>query len=62
MTSYVFSIVTTFHIWACHVACVDKLSKIFMSSDALLIFSKVTKYELNTYACPKVIKTFHWES
>ena len=38
MTSCVFSIVTTFHIWACHLTCVDKLSNIFISSDALLNF------------------------
>ena len=37
MTSYVFSVVTTFQIWACHVTCVYKLSKIFISSDMSLI-------------------------
>ena len=58
MTSYVFSIVTTFQLWACHVTCVDKLSKIFIPLDALLNFRKVTKYELNTCTGSRVIKNF----
>ena len=40
MNSYVISIVTTFQIWACHVTCVDKLSKLLISADALLSFRK----------------------
>ena len=40
MPSYIFSIVITFQIWTCHVTCVDKLSKIFISSDTLLNFRK----------------------
>ena len=40
MASFVFSIVTTFHILACHVTCVDKLFKNFISPDTLLTFRK----------------------
>ena len=36
MASFVFFIVTTFQIWACHVACVYKLSRNFISRDTLL--------------------------
>ena len=48
MASFVFFIVTTFQIWACHVTCVYKLAKSFISRDTLLNFRKVTKYELDT--------------
>ena len=48
MASFVFFIVTTFQIWACHVTCVYKLAKNFTSQDTLLNFRKVTKYELDT--------------
>ena len=55
MASFVFSIVTTFQIWACHVTCVYKLSKNFISRDILLNFRKVTKYELDTCTGSRVI-------
>ena len=58
MTSYVVSIVTTFQTWAWHVTCVDKLSKIFISADALLNFRKVSKYELDTCNGSRVNKIF----
>ena len=38
MASFVFSIVTTFQIWACHMTCVYKLSTNFISQDILLNF------------------------
>ena len=37
--SFVFCIVTTFQIWACHVMCVYKLAKNCISQDTLLNFS-----------------------
>ena len=37
---FVFFIVTTFQIWACHVKCVYKLAKNFISQDTLLNFRK----------------------
>ena len=40
MASYVFSIVTTFQLWAYHVTRVDKLSKNFISPDTLLNLRK----------------------
>ena len=40
MASLVFLIVTTFKIWACHVMCVYKLAKNFISQDTLLNFRK----------------------
>ena len=58
MASFVFFIVTTFQIWACHVTCVYKLAKIFISQDTLLNFRKVTKYELDTCTSSRVIKNF----
>ena len=48
MASFVFFIVTTFQMWACHVTCVYKLAKNFISQDPLLNFRKVTKYDLDT--------------
>ena len=36
-----FFIVTTFQIWACHVTCVYKLAKSFISRDTLLNFRKI---------------------
>ena len=36
MASFIFFIVTTFQIWACHVTRVYKLAKNFMSQDTLL--------------------------
>ena len=41
MASFVFFIVTTFQIWACHVTCVYKLAKNFISRDTLLNFKKI---------------------
>ena len=58
MTSYLSSIVTVFQIWACHVTCAVKLSKVVMSSDTLLNFRKVTKYELDTCTGSRVINFF----
>ena len=43
MTSKVFSIVTTFQIWACLVMSVFKLSKGFLLADTLLNFRKSHK-------------------
>ena len=43
MASFVFFIVTTFQIWACHVTCVYKLAKNFISRDTLLNFRKRLK-------------------
>ena len=43
MTSEVFSIVTTFQIWACPVMYVYKLSKGFLSADTLFKFRKSHK-------------------
>ena len=60
MASFVFFIVTTFQIWACHVTRVYKLAKTFMSQDTLLNFRKVTKYELDTCTGSRVIKNFRW--
>ena len=40
MASFVFFIVTTFQIWACHVTRVYKLAKNFIAQDTLLNFSK----------------------
>ena len=40
MASFVFFIVTTFQIWACHMTCVYKLAKNFISRDTLLNFRK----------------------
>ena len=40
MASFVFSIITTFHVWACHVTCVYKLAKNCISWDTLLNFRK----------------------
>ena len=58
MASFVFSIVTPLQIWACHVTCVGKLSKNFISPDSLLHFRKVTNYKLDTYTGSRVIKNF----
>ena len=58
MASFVFFIVTTFQIWACHVTCVYKLAKNFISQNTLLNFRKVTKYELDTCTGSRVIKIF----
>ena len=58
MANFVFFIVTTFEIWACHVTCVYKLSKNIISRDTLLNFRKVTKYELGTCNGSRVIKNF----
>ena len=60
MASFVFSIVTTFQIWACHVTCVYKLTKNFISRDTLLNLRKVTKYELDTCTSSRVIRNFRW--
>ena len=43
MTYYVFSIVTIFRTWACHVMYVESLSKILISQDILLDFRKSHK-------------------
>ena len=43
MASFVFFIVTTFQIWACHVTCVYKLAKNFISQDTLLNFRESHK-------------------
>ena len=56
MASFVFFIVTTFQIWVCHVTCVYKLAKNFISEDTLLNFRKVTKYELDSCTGSRVIK------
>ena len=40
MANFVFFIVTTFQIWACHVMRVYKLNKSFMSQDTLIKFWK----------------------
>ena len=56
MASFVFFIVTTFQIWACHVTCVYKLAENFISRDTLLNFRKVTKNELDTCTGSRVIK------
>ena len=58
MTSKVFSIVTTFQIWACPVMYVYKLSKGFYQQILLEILGKVTKYELDTCTSSIVIKIF----
>ena len=58
MASFVFSIVITFQIWACHVTCVYKLSKNFISRDTFLNFRKVTKYERDTCTGSRLIKDF----
>ena len=58
MASFLFSIVTTFEIWACYVTCVYKLSKNFISRDTLLNFTKVTKYKLDTCNNSRVIQIF----
>ena len=58
MASFVFFIVTTFQIWACHITCVYKLAKNFISRDTLLNFRKVTKCELHTCTGSRVIKNF----
>ena len=58
MTGYVFSIVITFQIWACHVTCVDKLFKIFYRQVLYYILGKVTKYELDTCTGSRVITIF----
>ena len=60
MASFVFSIVTTFQIWTCHVTCVYKLFENFIARDTLLKFRKVTKYELDTCTGSRVIKDFRW--
>ena len=58
MVSFVFSIVTTFQIWACHATCAYKLSKNLISRDRIL--GKVTKYELDTCTGSRVITNFRW--
>ena len=60
MASFVFFIVTTFQIWACHVTCVYKLAKSFVPRYTILNVRKVTKYELDTYTGSRVIKKFLW--
>ena len=60
MASFVFFIVTTFQIWACHVTCVYKLAKNFKSQDTLLNFRKFIKYELDSCTGSRVIKNFRW--
>ena len=60
MASFVFFIVSTFQIWACHVTCVYKLAKHFISQDTVTNFRKVTKYELDTCSGSRVRKNFRW--
>ena len=59
MASYIFFIVTTFQIWACHVMCVYKLAKNFISRDTQIL-GKVNKYELDACTGSRVIKNFRW--
>ena len=54
MASFVF-VVTTFQIWACHVMCVYKFAKNFLSQDTLLNFRK---YELDTCTGSRATKNF----
>ena len=60
MASFVFFIVTTFQIWVCHVTCVYKLAKNFISQDTLLNFRKITKCEIDTCTGSRVFKNFRW--
>ena len=56
MAGFVFFIVTVFKIWACHVTCVYKLAKNFISRDALLNFRKEIWIETpHLWFCLKVI-------
>ena len=48
MTSYAFSIVITFHKWACHLTNVEKQSKTFISPDSSKFFEKSTNMRLIT--------------
>ena len=41
MTGYLFSIVTTFQIWACDMMFVEKLSETFIALDDILNFRKI---------------------
>ena len=59
MTSKVFSIVTTFQIWACPVMYVYKLSEGFYQQILYSVLGKVTKYELDTCTSSVGIKIFH---
>ena len=58
MTNKVFSIVTTFQIWACHVMYVYKLSEGFYQHILYSVLGKVTEYELDTCTSSIVIKIF----
>ena len=60
MANFVFSIVTTFQIWACHVTSVYKLSESFISQDTLLNVRKVTNYELDTCTGSRLIENYRW--
>ena len=63
MTSYIFSIVTTSEIWACHMTCIVKLSKHFMSPDTLLDFRKSSLCKLvqysRSYDDPKTVEQIY---
>ena len=58
MASFVFSIVTTFQIWACHVTSVHKLSERFISQDTLLNVREVTNYKLDTCTGSRLIENY----
>ena len=56
MTNHAFSILTTFQIRVCHVKCVDKLCKNFISPDTLLILGDISKYIFNGYVVTKIVR------
>ena len=58
MASFVFFIVTTFQIWACHVTCVYRLAKNFIAQDTLLILGKSLNMSLVPALVEKLLKTF----
>ena len=58
MTIYVFSIVSTFQIWACHVTNVEKFSEIFQSLDAPLSLEKSPNMSLIFSLVEELLKVF----
>ena len=60
MASFVFFIVTTLQIWACHVTCVYKLAKNCISRHTLLNFRKSPNMSLIPALAQKLLKIFFW--
>ena len=58
MASFVFFIVTTFQKWACHVTCIYKLAKNFISQDTLLNLGKSPNMSLIPALVQELLKMF----